>query len=321
MKYLIATLLGIVGFANSIAQDFEYSFKESYQVASPSQLDLSSFDGNLDVYSTEGSSMQIFYIVRKGGRLLKIDRDALEKELILETSNSSNAVRVIVRNKMQNQGFNFQPSTVVHFKVYVPKNTACNLNTSDGSISLNGLHGAQLCKTSDGSIEVTNVSGNIKAKTSDGDVHIKQIDGLVNAATSDGSISLIKVLGDVHASTSDGNIMLNNVKGDIAVKTSDGYIDFKEISGSFKASTSDGNIQGNLIDLKNELTLRTSGGNINVKIPSNLGLDLDIRAESIDIPFKNFTGKFDDKFVRGQSNGGGIPVVLSTSDGNVKLHH
>jgi DUF4097 and DUF4098 domain-containing protein YvlB len=129
------------------------------------------------------------------------------------------------------------------------------------------------------------------------------------------------VSGDVIASTSDGNIRLIKIKGDIAVKTSDGYVDFKEISGSFKASTSDGNIRGTIVDLRKELTLRTSDGDIDVTLPDKLGMDLDIKAESIDVPFKNFTGKFDKTFVRGESNGGGIPVVLTTSGGNVRLAH
>ena len=75
------------------------------------------------------------------------------------------------------------------------------------------------------------------------------------------------------------------------------------------------------MELKKELSLKTSDGNIDVRVPGELGLDLDIKAESIDAPFKNFTGKFDKKFVRGQSNGGGIPVVLSTSGGSVTLSY
>ncbi len=143
----------------------------------------------------------------------------------------------------------------------------------------------------------------------------------MDVGTSDGSISLTSISGDTQASTSDGNIKLYKVKGEIEVKTSDGYIDFKEISGSFKAHTSDGNITGNVAELREELTLKTSDGNIDVSLPAQLGYDLDIKGESIDVPFKNFSGKFDKTYVRGQSNGGGIPVVLSTSGGRVKLNY
>lgn len=321
MKTIQLVLLSLLAVGISQAQDFDYSFKESYEVSTPAQLDLSSFDGNLDVIPTEGNKIQVFYIVKKGGKLLKIDRKELEEELMVESEHSKNSLMISVRNKKQYQPFNFEFSIGVHFKVYVPKETACNLATSDGNITMERLSSDQQCKTSDGSIRITEISGNVNAKTSDGDIHLKQIKGLVDVRTSDGNIELASIRGDTQASTSDGNIKLHQVKGDISVKTSDGYIDFQEISGSFKAHTSDGNIVGNVVELRDELTLKTSDGNINVTLPAQLGLDLDIKGESLDIPFKNFSGKFDKTYVKGQSNGGGIPVVLSTSGGNVKLNY
>lgn len=322
MKRLSGLLIcALVSLSTAIAQDFDYSFKETYKVSAPAQLGLSSSDGSLDIIPSEGNEIQVFYIVRRAGKLLKINREKLEEDFIVETESSSNAVKISVKDKRQNQVFNFDYETSVGFKVYVPKETMCNLATSDGNITITGLNGDQHLKTSDGSIELADISGSVTGRTSDGDVHIRKIRGNVDIQTSDGTIELETVGGDVQASTSDGNIRLNRIKGDIGVKTSDGYIDFKEISGSFKATTSDGNIRGTVVELRRELTLKTSDGNIEVTLPEQLGLDLDIKAESIDVPFKNFTGKFDKTFVRGQSNGGGIPVVLTTSGGNVRLVH
>ena len=317
-SFLICALLSV---GTVIGQDFDYSFKETYKISSPAELELSSSDGSLDIIPSDGNQIQVFYIVRKGGKLLKIDRDKLEEDFIVETRSTANTVVIVVKEKRKYQGLNFDYGTSVGFKVYVPKETMCRLTTSDGNITITGLNGDQQLKTSDGYIELAEISGSITGRTSDGDVRIRKIKGNVDIQTSDGTIELETVGGDVQASTSDGNIRLYRIKGDIAVRTSDGYIDFKEISGSFKASTSDGNIKGNVVELRKELTLKTSDGNIEVTLPEQLGLDLDIKAESIDVPFKNFTGKFDKTFVRGQSNGGGIPVVLTTSGGNVRLIH
>ncbi|HEX6226037.1 MAG TPA: DUF4097 family beta strand repeat-containing protein [Chryseolinea sp.] len=321
MKLLTTIMFSVVAISISHAQDFDYSFKETYDVSTPAQLDLKSFDGNVDIIPTDGSKIMVYYIVKKAGKLLKIDRRELEEDIIVESFNDNNSVRVAVKPKDRLRNFSIEPSIGVHFKVYVPKETGCNLATSDGDISMQGLISDQQCKTSDGSIEITDIEGNVHGKTSDGDVRVRQIKGRVDVGTSDGTIRLANINGNVHASTSDGNIELDKVTGNIVVKTSDGYIDFKEVSGSFSASTSDGNIRGSVVELKDELSLRTSGGNINVSIPGQLGLDLDIKGESIDVPFKNFTGKFDKTYVRGQSNGGGIPVILSTSDGNVTLKY
>jgi DUF4097 and DUF4098 domain-containing protein YvlB len=318
LSILIHSLLAVV---ICHAQEFDYSFKESYAVSGPVSLNLKSFDGNLDVIPSDGNKILVYYIVKKGGKLLKIDRSELENDLIVDSHHDNNSVRISVRQKDHYRPFNFESSIGVHFKVYVPKETACELVTSDGNISLHGLISDQECKTSDGTIEISDIGGNVLGKTSDGDVRVTKVKGDVDVATSDGTIRLAGIMGNVEASTSDGNIELDKVTGDIGVKTSDGSINFKEISGSFRASTSDGNIRGNVVGLKKELALKTSGGNIDVSIPGQLGLDLDIKGESIDVPFKNFTGKFDKTFVRGQSNGGGIPVVLSTSDGNVTLEY
>src|SRR5687768_18338778 len=107
MKLVITALLySILAITISHAQEFDYSFKESYDVSGPAQLDLTSFDGNLDVIPTDGNNIVVYYIVKKGGKLLKIDRNELEIELIVESHHSNNSVKVSVRQKEQNRAFN-----------------------------------------------------------------------------------------------------------------------------------------------------------------------------------------------------------------------
>lgn len=322
MKLRISLLIcAALSISSIYAQDFEYSFKENYEVSLPAQLAVSSSDGNLDIIPSEGNKILVFYIVKKANKVLKINREELAKELIVDVVHANNSLKISVKNKNLYRSFTVEFPMNVHFKVYVPRETSCDLHTSDGNISFEGLVSNQRCKTSDGNIDIANIMGNVTGGTSDGNIYVKDVKGFVEVGTSDGNIEFERIKGDVQASTSDGNIKLDRVNGNIGVKTSDGYISFHDISGSFKASTSDGSIKGNVVELKEQLTLKTSGGNIDVTIPSQLGLDLDIKGESIDVPVKNFSGKFDKTFVRGQSNGGGIPVVLSTSDGNVTLNY
>ena len=94
---ILVFLCSIFAVSISYAQEFDYSFKESYEVTTPAQLDLSSFDGNLDVIPTDGNKILVYYIVKKGGKLLKIDRQELEKDLIVESEHSKNGVKVSVR--------------------------------------------------------------------------------------------------------------------------------------------------------------------------------------------------------------------------------
>ena len=79
---ILVFLCSIFAVSISYAQEFDYSFKESYEVSTPAQLDLSSFDGNLDVIPTDGNKILVYYIVKKGGKLLKIDRRSWRKSLL-----------------------------------------------------------------------------------------------------------------------------------------------------------------------------------------------------------------------------------------------
>lgn len=323
MKTLTLFLVALfTGISYSQAQVDDYSFKEDYKVSSPAQLSVSSHDGNIDVVASNGDVIEVYYIAKKNGKVLDITRAELEKDLIIEVDKSANSLKINVENRFKNQNWTFSQSfnrVDVNFKILVPKQTACNLHTSDGNVVIAGLNSDQEIKTSDGNIEINHISGNVKGRTSDGNVRVDGIKGSLEIATSDGNIHLKEIRGSVQASTSDGNIELSEIIGATSVKTSDGDIYLNNISGSFKGITSDGNVRGNVVDLKNELIVKTGDGNISIKIPGQLGLDLEIRGESLNVPLTNFSGKSDKKVIQGKSNGGGIAVNLSTSDGNITL--
>jgi hypothetical protein len=325
MKRLTLLLLIFVASLPEIkAQNGDYSFKETYSITSPARLSVSSFDGNIEVMNSNESEIQVFYIARKNGRILDMSREELEKEVILDVTSEKNSLKVSVKSKFENKTRSlFQSTDEVHvsFKVLVPKQTNCDLHSSDGYIRVAGLTSSQRLKTSDGNIEMINVNGDVTGHTSDGNIRLNEIVGSVEVGTSDGNIVIEKIKGNVISSTSDGNIELAEVIGDMNVKTSDGDIYFSNIAGSFKGTTSDGNVKGNFIKLNNELTVRTGDGNINIQIPDQLGLDLNIKGESLNVPLTNFSGKSDKKSIQGKSNGGGIAVNLSTSDGNITLDH
>ena len=314
--FLVASLL-VVGNIN--AQDTDYSFKEKYRMSLPAQLNVSSSDGNIKIVPSTDDQIEVFYIVKRNNNLLKINRAELEKELTLTVEHNGNTLAIAVKYREGYFKNNWNNQMSVNFEIHAPNQTATDLHTSDGHITVSGLTGEQRYKTSDGNIRISAITGNVTGRTSDGHFEMENIKGSVDIATSDGNIKLNNITGDVRSSTSDGNIDIARVSGSTWTKTSDGYITFTEISGSFSGSTSDGNIRGNLLQLKKELFASTGDGNIDITIPGKLGLDLDVRGESLHIPLDNFSGRSDEKSIQGKTNGGGIPVKLSTSDGNIRL--
>lgn len=318
MKTLLSLITFTIVFAISNTQDAQYSFKDSYELATPAQVSVSSSDGNIEAIAFEGKKTEVFYIVKKNNKLLNISRQELEKEVSLEVVQTGSDLSIVVKYKNEFSLFDWRDRMVVSFRLQVPRETACDLRSSDGNISMKGLTRNQKCRTSDGDVNIADIAGSVIASTSDGNITVKKVRGSVEVKTSDGNIHLEEITGDAKAGTSDGNIGVHKTSGNTSVKTSDGDIVFKDLSGSLTAHTSDGNISGNVLELKKELTVRTSDGNISVAIPDRLGLDLDIRGESLDVPLANFSGHSDEKVIKGKSNGGGIPINLSTS-GHVTL--
>lgn len=315
---LVACLLVVAGIR---AQDFEYSFKEEYKVSLPAELSLSSFDGNIEVIPSDGNVIQVYYIIRKDVRLMKIDRKELEKEVIVEVDHNGDELSIEVRPREVNWGFDWRDRLNVHFKVYVPSRTSCELNTSDGNVAVSGLSGRQQVKTSDGNINISEVSGDVVGNTSDGNIQLQRVKGSVEIKTSDGDIVVDNINGNFRSSTSDGNIRITKVSGDIWARTSDGDINFMAVSGSLEAVTSDGNVRGEFTDVRNQVAIRTSDGNIELVVPKDIGLDLNIKGESLHVPLTNFSGHSDDERIEGKINGGGVALNLATSDGRISLSY
>jgi DUF4097 and DUF4098 domain-containing protein YvlB len=304
----------------SNAQEAKYSFSESFKLSGPAQISVSSSDGNIEAIAFEGQKADVFYTVTKNNKVLNISRAELEKEVSLEVIQVNNSLSIVVKYKDEYNSFNWKDKMVVNFRLQLPKESTNELRTSDGNISIKGFTKDQKCKTSDGNIAATDIRGSVIASTSDGNINIKNVTGLVDVKTSDGNIAVENIKGDTKIGSSDGNLALNTISGNTIAKTSDGDIVFENLSGSLVATTSDGNVSGKMLALSKELTVRTGDGNISVTIPDNLGLDLDIKGESLDIPLNNFSGRSDENVIVGKSNGGGIPVNLSTS-GNVRLSY
>ena len=211
MKTLITFIIGFFMSAGlAMAQDFEYSFSESYKVSSPVTLKIQTSDGNIEVKPSSGNEIKVYYIARKENRILKISREELEKEVTLIVNHSDNSLEITVQHDQRSSWFGIN-QVEVGFKILAPAQTACTLRTSDGNISVDGLVSAQDCKTSDGNITVSNIKGQLSGVTSDGNVNMSGITGAVTARSSDGNISLEKISGNIQATTSDGNISLNTI--------------------------------------------------------------------------------------------------------------
>ncbi len=301
-----------------LAQEGKFSFEEQYNISVPANLEIVTSDGDIQVFPGDEGVIKVFYSVHKGGNFVKITKEELEEHLIIDIKHSGNLLDISVRNQ---NNYNWRDRYEVSFEIYTPVHTSCNLKSSDGDIRLSGLKANQKCKTSDGDILIKKISGSVDLHTSDGDINGYGIIGDVEMETSDGDIDVEGLEGSIQIITSDGDISIMDAMGAISANTSDGDIAAQDCSGSMIASTSDGDIHCNFLKITNELSFVTSDGDINIKVPKGIGLNVKLKGETLKTTLADFSGKTEEHHIEGKVNGGGIPIKLITSDGTVILSY
>ncbi len=273
------------------------------------------------------------------------DSDALSKEEIQKRLNEDYSMNISVSNnkviataKPKEKNMNWKKALNISFKVFVPQNVSTNLATSGGSISLKNFSGNQDFSTSGGSLNVQNLSGKIKGRTSGGSIHVadskddidlgtsggsieaNNCNGNIRLSTSGGSLKLSSLKGDIKASTSGGSINGNSIDGELIAHTSGGSINLRDLSCSVETSTSGGHINVAIKEFGKYAKISNSGGNIDLQLPADKGLNLNLSARKINSgSLNNFNGDTEKDRINGKLNGGGIPVDVSAGSGTISL--
>src|SRR6516162_2900968 len=230
-------------------------------------------------------------IALEAHRRVEFDDETKEKEYLaaapITVTKEGNVVTVRARRKESWIDWNFGHSKMdASYTLHVPKKFDLDLQTSGGSIRVEGCR----CPT--------------EIKTSGGD------------------ISVLNNTGVLHAKTSGGRIEVHNLSGDADLETSGGDLILEKIRGKLIGKTSGGSIRTSIpAEVVGDLQLRTSAGNIDLAVPENAALDIDARTSVgrviSELPLA--TSESGHEHLRGTLNGGGKSVILKTSAGNITL--
>ncbi len=274
---------------------------EEFSISTPGELEVQTSGGHIDVEGSENSNVRVEMYVSKDGRALSpSDTDLDEYEITIEQS--GNRIRAIAkRENSSSWKFWKNNNTSISFVVYAPRDMNTDLKTSGGHIKTASLTGTQQISTSGGHLELAD------------------LEGTVDARTSGGHISIADASGQIEARTSGGHIEASNTKGTLNVRTSGGHIDLENIAGTVEASTSGGGISANITEMGEFARLKTSGGNVDITVPRNIGMKLDLRGSRVRTQLENFSGNMEDDDVEGTINGGGPLLSARTSGGTVSI--
>jgi DUF4097 and DUF4098 domain-containing protein YvlB len=176
-----------------------------------------------------------------------------------------------------------------------PAQLTLEARTSDGNVTLAGLQGNLGLTTGDGNVTLDHVSGSLRIESGDGQVKITNADGAIDARTSDGNVS---VDGLFHA---------------LALHISDGTLDVSLREGTKLAGAS---------------TIQSSDGSVTIRVPQNFTADLDVHTSdghvdcSLPLTMDHYqSGGEQSHQLRGKLNGGGTPLTIHTSNGNVRIQY
>lgn len=303
-------------------------------------LSITSSGGKITVTGTPSSEVQVDVYITGSNTKTPLSIDEINRRLdnyTLEVRQQGNQI-VCSAKRNASADMNWKEQLIFAFDVRTPFQINTQLKTSGGAIQLKDTEGNAEIQSSGGSLTVQNVKGQIKGNTSGGAIYAeglresidlstsggsiqaKNMAGMVKLRTSGGSISIEDVKGDIQGITSGGSIRVQQAKGKLNVQTSGGAIALDEIRGQVSAQTSGGGVTANLREISGPVTLHTSAGQVTATLPKQTGLDLEARGMRVQASFDGtFKGKQDTKSLSGQVNGGGFPVKITTSAGNVKI--
>jgi hypothetical protein len=142
--------------------------------------------------------------------------------------------------------------------------------------------------------------------------------------TSNGEVRVRGTTGDVTAATTNGGIDVSGVTGALDVRTTNGEIQLSGIDGSASGGTTNGTVEAELDRLAagGEVDLSTTNGDVTVALPANLAATLDATTTNgrVRVAFRVTTqGDISSKRIRGTIGGGGIPISLRTTNGNIEI--
>lgn len=287
MKTKIAlAAIGIAAFTcfTALAQDSDHAWSKTYTVAGKPTLTFETSDANVDIRSC-GDCREIRVHVEVVGRKLSDYR--------LEESQSGDQVHFL---------FKELPHIGVHI-VWHKEQTHVTVETP-AELTLEA-------KTSDGSVNLTGLKGELGLTSGDGDVTFDQVSGELRLKSGDGRVNITNATGSVEARTSDANLSVDGVFHAVTLRTSDGHLDLNLRAGSKLTQAS---------------SIQSSDGSVTVHVPQGFAADLDVHTSdghldcALPITMDHFhsTGG-DGHDVHGRINGGGTPLTIHTSDGNVKI--
>ncbi|MGB2627693.1 MAG: hypothetical protein WAK20_12970 [Candidatus Acidiferrum sp.] len=147
-----------------------------------------------------------------------------------------------------------------------------NVNNSNGQIDVDTVQGSASLNGSFGAVNFRNIAGSVNCTSSNGRVQGGPTGTDTYVKTSFGEVSLEQIGGSLQVEDSNGNISAREVKGKAEFNTSFGSIEASGLRKGVRATTGNGRVS--LADVGGEVSVKTSFGSVSVqRVNGNLRIE------------------------------------------------
>lgn len=234
------------------AETIEDTIEETLPFAQGSLLELSNTNGDVEITVWGRDEVQIKARKKVKASSSSRAQEAFE-ELKINISQTAKGVEIDTEYPRGTSNWWRNVSSSVNYSVQVPAHADLTVDTVNGKILIEGVHGRIYLGSTNGGIRVEDAGGSVTARTTNGGIDVE--------------LGQVEETADMDFRTTNGGITLSlpaDIRADLAARTTNGSVqtDFPiTIQGTFRKNRLDGEINGGgaSIDLK------TTNGSIKIR--------------------------------------------------------
>ncbi|SEM72443.1 DUF4097 family beta strand repeat-containing protein [Paenibacillus sp. OV219] len=163
-------------------------------------------------------------------------------------------------------------SITTDYVLLIPDQLKLSVESEEGSILIDGIHGDVNVKSTHGLMDVSNTVGTVSVDTASENVYIDGITGDVHLVSHSSEVNLNRVAGNVTTDVHQGSIFLTQIKGDVTgvFESSPSYM--REIAGSVKVEGQYSDIQ--MDQIRGAAQIVSHGGTTRLVLSKDVGYTL-----------------------------------------------
>lgn len=312
---------GVLAPQSAHAQRADGSFQRTLTVSGPTDVDVVSGSGSIEVREGAAGRVEISGRINAndgwGWRRSRLSAEERVRQLEANPPVEQRGAAVRIGYIAQED---LRDAVSISYVVTVPPGATLRTNTGSGSQEID-VDGRVEAQSGSGSLKIRRAGG-LRASTGSGGVTAETITAGFHATTGSGSIRVTNAAGPITAKTGSGGIEITQTgRGDVVVSSSSGTVRVRGVRGGVDASTSSGglHIAG---EMAADWRLSASSGHVTVDLARGQGFDLDATTTSghIDVDFPvSVSGRVDRRAIRGPVGGGGPLLRVRTSSGGISI--